>query len=96
MSLFNSLFSSVAMLSVVAGSASADAPKGVRNIVLVHGGWVDGSGWEPLYKLLKKDGYNVSIVQIATSSLVDDVATTKRTTGWPAILVGHSYGGTFG
>jgi pimeloyl-ACP methyl ester carboxylesterase len=68
----------------------------VQTIVLVHGGFVDGSGWEEVYKLLKKDGYNVSIVQNPTLSLADDVAVTKRVlaaqTG-PAILVGHSYGG---
>jgi pimeloyl-ACP methyl ester carboxylesterase len=68
----------------------------VRNVVLVHGGWVDGSGWEGVYKALKKSGYAVTIVQEATTSLADDVATTKRAiashTG-PVILVGHSYGG---
>jgi len=65
-------------------------------VVLVHGGFVDGSGWEDVYKILKKDGYNVSVVQNPTSSLADDVAATKRVlaeqTG-PVILVGHSYGG---
>ena len=68
----------------------------VQTIVLVHGGFVDGSGWEEVYKLLKKDGYNVSIVQNPTLSLADDVAVTKRvlaTQTGPAILVGHSYGG---
>ena len=68
----------------------------VQTIVLVHGGFVDGSGWEEVYKLLKKDGYNVSIVQNPTLSLADDVAATKRvlaTLGGPVILVGHSYGG---
>ncbi len=72
-------------------------PGNVRNVVLVHGGWVDGSGWEGVYKALKKSGYTVTIVQEATTSLADDVATTKRAiasqTG-PVILVGHSYGGT--
>jgi pimeloyl-ACP methyl ester carboxylesterase len=68
----------------------------VRNVVLVHGGWVDGSGWEGVYKALKKDGYAVTIVQIATTSLADDVATTKRAVAaqnGSVILVGHSYGG---
>jgi len=68
----------------------------VKNIVLVHGGFVDGSGWEGVYKILKKDGYNVSIVQNPTISLEDDVAVTKRVLAaqdGPAILVGHSYGG---
>jgi len=68
----------------------------MKNIVLVHGGFVDGSGWEGVYSILKKDGYNVSIVQNPTISLKDDVAVTKRILAaqdGPAILVGHSYGG---
>src|SRR5437762_13904771 len=67
-----------------------------KNIVLVHGGFVDGSGWESVYSLLKKDGYNVAIVQNPTISLADDVAVTKRVINeqdGPVILVGHSYGG---
>jgi len=65
-------------------------------IVLVHGGFVDGSGWEGVYRILKNDGYEVSIVQNPTISLADDVAATKRILAAqdvPAILVGHSYGG---
>ena len=65
-------------------------------VVLVHGGFVDGSGWEDVYRILKKDGYNVSIVQNPTTSLADDVAATKRILAGqngPVILVGHSYGG---
>src|SRR5438128_6978244 len=68
----------------------------VKNIVIVHGGLVDGSGWEAVYNLLKKDGYAVTIVQNPTISLADDVAFTKRaiaTLNGPVILVGHSYGG---
>jgi pimeloyl-ACP methyl ester carboxylesterase len=68
----------------------------MNNIVLVHGGFVDGSGWEGVYRTLRKDGYNVSIVQNPTLSLADDVAVTKRTLAsqdGPVILVGHSYGG---
>ena len=68
----------------------------VKTIVLVHGGFVDGSGWGDVYKILKRDGYNVSIVQNPTLSLADDVAVTKRvlaTHSGPVILVGHSYGG---
>lgn len=68
----------------------------MNNIVLVHGGFVDGSGWEGVYRILKKDGYNVSIVQNPTLSLADDVAVTKRSLAsqdGPVILVGHSYGG---
>ena len=68
----------------------------MNNIVLIHGGFVDGAGWEGVYSILKKDGYNVSIVQNPTISLMDDVAATKRILAaqdGPAILVGHSYGG---
>lgn len=66
------------------------------SIVLVHGGFVDGSGWQGVYNILKKDGYSVSIVQNPTISLGDDVAVTKRVIAaqaGPVILVGHSYGG---
>src|SRR5919197_2936703 len=66
------------------------------SIILVHGGFVDGSGWEGVYDILKKDGYNVSVVQNPTLSLADDVAATKRILAGqdgPVILVGHSYGG---
>jgi pimeloyl-ACP methyl ester carboxylesterase len=68
----------------------------MKNIVLVHGGFVDGAGWEGVYRVLKQDGYDVSIVQNPTISLDGDVATTKRVLAGqdgPAILVGHSYGG---
>jgi pimeloyl-ACP methyl ester carboxylesterase len=68
----------------------------VKEIVLVHGGFVDGSGWEEVYQILKKDGYRVSIVQNPTKSLAEDVAVTKRVLAkqsGPVILVGHSYGG---
>src|SRR4029077_19147684 len=71
-------------------------PGDVRNVVLVHGGWVDGSGWEGVYRALKKNGYVVTIVQEATVSLTDDVAATKRaiaSLNGPVILVGYSYGG---
>ena len=66
------------------------------NIVLVHGGFVDGSGWAGVFKILTEDGYNVTVVQNPTVSLADDVAVTKRAIaaqGGPALLVGHSYGG---
>jgi pimeloyl-ACP methyl ester carboxylesterase len=66
------------------------------SIVLVHGGFVDGAGWEGVYNSLNKDGYNVSVVQNPTTSLSDDVAATRlaiaRVQG-PVVLVGHSYGG---
>jgi pimeloyl-ACP methyl ester carboxylesterase len=68
----------------------------MADVVLVHGGFVDGSGWEDVYRILKKDGHEVSIVQNPTSSLVDDVDATKRVLAGqkgPVVLVGHSYGG---
>jgi pimeloyl-ACP methyl ester carboxylesterase len=67
-----------------------------RNVVLVHGGFVDGSGWEAVHKRLRSRGFNVSIVQNPTTSLADDVVATRRviaTQDGPVILVGHSYGG---
>src|SRR6202158_4371208 len=66
------------------------------NVVLVHGGWVDGSGWEGVHNILTRDGHHVSIVQIPTLSLADDVMATRRVIDaqdGPVILVGHSYGG---
>src|SRR5712692_4095057 len=69
---------------------------GEITLVLVHGGFVDGSGWEGVYQILKKDGYPVAIVQNPTISLADDVAATKRIVhaqNGPVMLVGHSYGG---
>jgi pimeloyl-ACP methyl ester carboxylesterase len=89
----------VAMVVLGLGEVSmsqANAIEGVKNVLLIHGGFVDGSGWRGVYDLLKKDGYNVSIVQNPTTSLPDDVAVTKRmlaAQNGPSILVGHSYGG---
>jgi len=65
-------------------------------VVLVHGGFVDGAGWESVFNILKKDGYNVSVVQNPTISLADDVAATRLAISQvqgPVVLVGHSYGG---
>src|SRR6201981_2611435 len=76
-------------------SAQNEAPR-VRNIVLVHGAWADGSGWKGVYDILVRDGFNVSIVQEPETSFKEDVAATKRTLALqdgPSILVGHSYGG---
>jgi pimeloyl-ACP methyl ester carboxylesterase len=79
-----------------AATAMADT-KPVTNIVLVHGAWVDGSGWKPVYDILTKEGFKVSIVQEPETSFANDVAATKRVLDLqdgPAILVGHSYGGS--
>jgi pimeloyl-ACP methyl ester carboxylesterase len=76
-------------------SAQNEQPR-VRNIVLVHGAWADGSGWKGVYDILVKDGYNVSIVQEPETSFKDDVAATKRVLALqdgPCVLVAHSYGG---
>ena len=74
----------------------AELSKSPATIVLVHGGFVDGAGWEGVYNVLKKDGFNVSIVQNPTTTLADDVAATKLVIAQaqgPVVLVGHSYGG---
>ena len=76
--------------------SNAESLSGIRNVVLVHGGFVDGSGWEGVYRALTKSGHSVTIVQNPTISLADDVAVTKRAIAaqdGPVILVGHSYGG---
>lgn len=98
MSFTSNLFATAASLLVVAATIPAaqaqTAP--VKSVVLVHGGFVDGSGWEGVYKALTKKGYKVSIVQNPTTSLADDVAVTKRAIAAAegnVILVGHSYGG---
>jgi pimeloyl-ACP methyl ester carboxylesterase len=74
----------------------SQATGGVKHVVLVHGGFVDGSGWAGVYSALKTQGYTVDVIQHPTRSLADDVAVTTRTLAalnQPAILVGHSYGG---
>ena len=71
-------------------------PSATTNVVLVHGGFVDGSGWEAVYRSLRRNGHMVSIVQNPTISLSDDVRVTKRVIAaqnGPVVLVGHSYGG---
>src|ERR1700681_1639569 len=88
----------VILLLLTCGVLSAQRPeRGVKNIVLVHGAWADGSGWKGVYDILIKDGYNVSIVQEPETSFKEDVAATKRTLALqsgPCILVAHSYGGS--
>jgi pimeloyl-ACP methyl ester carboxylesterase len=87
-----------AAIFAIAASVSTAAPATpVRNIVLVHGAWVDGSGWKPVYEILAKDGYHVSLVQEPLTSLEDDVAAARRVIALQpgrCILVSHSYGGT--
>ena len=101
MSLFVRIAASVitAGLLTVASASTTRAqavPGGIRNILLVHGAYADGSGWKGVYDLLVKDGYSVSLVQEPLTSQAEDVAAVKRVlarqTG-PVILVGHSYGG---
>lgn len=85
----------ILLLICCAVSAQNEEPR-VRNIVLVHGAWADGSGWKGVYEILVRDGYNVSIVQQPETSFQDDVAATKRVLArqdGPCILVAHSYGG---
>jgi pimeloyl-ACP methyl ester carboxylesterase len=82
-----------ALLSAAVAPARAEP---VKNVVLVHGAFADGSGWKPLADILRQDGYTVSIVQEPETSLADDVAATNRILDrqpGPAVLVGHSYGG---
>jgi pimeloyl-ACP methyl ester carboxylesterase len=87
----------IVFLLLTCGALSAQNQEHrVRNIVLVHGAWADGSGWEGVYDILVKDGYNVSIVQEPETSFKEDVAATKRALALqdrPCILVAHSYGG---
>lgn len=78
-------------------STNAQSGKPIKNIILIHGAFADGSGWEDVYKILTKKGYRVTVVQNPLTSLEDDVAATnyavERQDG-PVILVGHSWGGT--
>jgi pimeloyl-ACP methyl ester carboxylesterase len=88
----------VLLLVLSSGAASAqNAEYRIRNVVLVHGAWADGSGWRGVYDILVRKGYNVSIVQEPLTSFQDDVAATKRVLAQqdgPCILVAHSYGGS--
>src|SRR5438445_13757763 len=98
MKIHNLLASTAALIATAVALPAASTPAGahIHNIVLVHGGFVDGSGWQGVYNILKRDGFNVVIVQNPTTSLADDVAATRNVLGaldGPAILVGHSYGG---
>jgi pimeloyl-ACP methyl ester carboxylesterase len=86
----------IAALSFMSAVVPAGADP-LRNIVLVHGAWVDASGWKAIYDILVRDGFQVSMVQEPETSFVDDVTTTKRVLDLqdgPTLLVGHSYGGS--
>jgi pimeloyl-ACP methyl ester carboxylesterase len=86
----------VLMFNLTATAASTEAERPVRNIVLVHGAWVNGSGWKPVFEILVKHGYHVSVAEHPLTSFNDDVTAVKRVIAMqngPTILVGHSYGG---
>jgi len=85
----------ILLCSCFTAAGQKDTPP-VRNIVLVHGAWADGSGWKGVYDILVKDGYKVSIVQEPETSFKEDVAATKRAIAQqdgPCVVVAHSYGG---
>ena len=95
MTLVQSCFAA-ATLALLAMAAPAGATP-LKNIVLVHGAWVDASGWKGVYDVLVKEGFKVTMVQEPETSLADDVAATKRVLDLqdgPTLLVGHSYGGS--
>src|SRR5689334_19431939 len=96
MSMLRNLMTAASLALAAAAMPLVAQAAPVKSIVLVHGGFVDGSGWEGVYKILKKDGYDVTIVQNPTTSLATDVEFTKRAiaaASGDVILVGHSYGG---
>lgn len=93
-SLLSLVLATAAVVPVVPAMAAPSTP--IRNVVLVHGAFADGSGWKGVYDLLVKEGYKVSIVQEPETSLADDVAAVKRVLDLqdgPVVLVGHSWGG---
>src|SRR5664279_663808 len=93
---FKASLAIVAALTLAATAAPANADP-LKNIVLVHGAWVDASGWKPVYEILTRDGFKVTMVQEPETSFADDVAATKRVLDLqdgPTLLVGHSYGGS--
>ena len=96
MKAFKAFLAVLAAASLVSITDLASAVT-LKNIVLVHGAWVDASGWKPVYEILTKEGFNVTMVQEPETSFADDVATTKRILDLqdgPTLLVGHSYGGS--
>ena len=89
-----SLIAAGATWSCMSFAATESRP--VKNIVLVHGAWVNGSGWKPVFEILVKDGYHVSVAEHPLTSFNDDLTAVKRVLAMqegPTILVGHSYGG---
>ena len=95
MNIVSRLLAASALAVAAAGPALAAAPA-IRNVVLVHGAFADGSGWKAVADILAKDGYNVQVAQPPETSFEDDVAATNRVLDrldGPAVLVGHSYGG---
>lgn len=98
MTIARMLMASAVFAASLTGGAAVQAQTApeAKNVLLVHGGFVDGSGWRSVYDILKADGYTVTIVQNPTLSLADDVAVTRRAIAaadGPVVLVGHSYGG---
>lgn len=90
------LVTAIFFIAMISAEGFAQTKPRVKNVVIVHGAFADASGWEALYKILKKDGYNVTLVQNPLTSLDDDVAATNRALeklDGPAVLVGHSWGG---
>ena len=96
MSTLRNIVLAVSALAAGLTAASASAADQELSVVLVHGGFVDGSGWQPVHQRLVRDGFEVIVVQNPTISLADDVAVTRRAIAgakYPVVLVGHSYGG---
>ena len=91
------LMGAVLLLETTMNVAAAAPPTGIKNVVLVHGAFADGSGWEAVAKILERDGYTVSVAQPPETSYADDQKYTKAAIdamGGPVVLVGHSYGGS--
>ena len=88
---------SMLMGATLNAAAAGPAPAGIKNVVLVHGAFADGSGWDAVAKILEKDGYTVSVAQPPETSYADDQKSTRAAIdamGGPVVLVGHSYGGS--
>ena len=91
------VLASALMGAALNAAAAGPAPSGIKNVVLVHGAFADGSGWDAVAKILEKDGYTVSVAQPPETSYADDQKYTKAAIdamGGPVVLVGHSYGGS--